>query len=67
MNPTYTTKEKLRAAEREVQFRRQVYGRKVAEGRMTKEEADRQIGLMIAIADDYRAALSAEAKAGLLL
>jgi hypothetical protein len=67
MNPTFTAKEKLRAAEREVSFRRQVYGRKVADGRMTQAEADKQIGLMIAIADDYRAIVAAEDKAGRLL
>lgn len=53
--PKFSDEEKLRAAEREVKFRRRVYPRWVQANRMSQEEADRQIALMDDIADDYRA------------
>lgn len=52
---TFTDAEKLEAAEREVRQRKRVYPRWVSEGRLTQAFADRQIALMEAIADDYRA------------
>jgi hypothetical protein len=50
----YTDEEKFRCVEREVKMRKRVYGRWVATGRMTREEADREIAVMAAIAEDYR-------------
>lgn len=51
----FSDDEKRAAAEREVKFRKRVYARRVAEGRMRQEQADREIALMEAIAADYRA------------
>lgn len=50
---TFTAAEKRAAAERELKFRRRVYPRWIAAGKMTQKEADRQIALMEAIAADY--------------
>jgi hypothetical protein len=52
---TFTDAEKLEAAEREVKQRQRVYPRWVADGRLSQAFADRQLALMRAIADDYRA------------
>ncbi len=62
-----TSREKASCAEREVKQRRRVYGRWVAEGRMTQAFADRQIEVMEAIAQDYRAFADAEEAKGRLL
>ena len=51
---TFTTEEKLKCAEREVGFRKRVYERRVADGRMSRQKADDEISAMQAIADDYR-------------
>lgn len=64
---TYTAREKMMAAAREVGFRRRVYATRVAEGRMKQVEADFQIGVMAAMESDYRAIAEAEDKAGRLL
>ncbi|WP_439137522.1 hypothetical protein [Roseicyclus sp.] len=50
---TFTAAEKRAAAERELKFRRRVYPRWIENGKMTQKEADKQIALMQAIADDY--------------
>lgn len=50
---TFTAAEKQAAAEREVSYRKRVYGRRVAEQKMTKKLADEQIAIMEAIAKDY--------------
>lgn len=52
---SFTAQEKLECAERELKYRRSVYARRVELGHMSAELADRQIALMEAIADDYRA------------
>lgn len=52
---TFTDDDKRAAAEREVKFRRRVYARRVAEGRMRQEQADREIAVMESIAADYKA------------
>jgi len=49
-----TTDDKLASVEREIRMRRRVYGRQVAANRMTQREADREIVIFEAIADDYR-------------
>lgn len=45
---------KLAAIERELKYRRRVYPRWVAEGKMTDGFAAAQIAIFEAIADDYR-------------
>jgi hypothetical protein len=54
MTDNYSDEDKFRCADREVKMRKRVYGRWVATGRMTREEADQQIAIMEAIAEDYR-------------
>jgi hypothetical protein len=56
----FTDREKWQAAERELNMRRRVYPSWVASGRMTQQEADRQIALMDAISDDYQAKVMGE-------
>jgi len=50
----FTDQQKHEAAERELRFRRRVYARRVAEGRMKQEQADHEIEIMSEIANDYR-------------
>ena len=50
-----TAADKMECAERELRYRRRVYGRLVDRGKMTRERADRELELMEAIALDYRA------------
>lgn len=52
---TITAADKLRCAERELKYRRRVYPRMVQQGKMRAVEADLEIAVMRAIADDYRA------------
>ena len=49
-----TAKEKLQCVERELSYRRRVYGRLVERGKMSEREAERELELMEAIANDYR-------------
>lgn len=51
---TITAADKRREAERELAMRRRVYPRMVKTGRMKKHEAERQIAVMEAIAEDYQ-------------
>lgn len=51
----YTAAEKLECVRREIAMRRSVYGNRVRDGRMRQSDADREIGLMEAIARDYAA------------
>ncbi len=51
---TITAADKRREAERELAMRRRVYPRMVETGRMKKHEAERQIAVMEAIAEDYQ-------------
>lgn len=51
----FTDQQKREAAERELKFRKRVYARRVSEGRMKQEQADREIAIMSEIAEDYRA------------
>lgn len=50
---TFTNEDKYKAADREVKQRGRVYGRLVANGKMTREKADYEIEVMEAIASDY--------------
>lgn len=56
----FTAEEKLKAVERELGYRRHVYSRRVANNKMTQAQADRQIGVMEAIAEDYRTLAAGE-------
>jgi len=57
----YSTREKLKALERELAYRRRVYPRLVASGRMSQREADEQVSVFEAIAKDYRDQIEVEA------
>lgn len=48
-----TTDAKLKAVRREIAMRERVYPNRVANGRMTQFEADREIAVMRAIEQDY--------------
>jgi hypothetical protein len=60
MSAPITALEKLTELEREVAVRRKVYDRFIKEGKMTVPEAARRIGIMQAIAEDYRGMLGAK-------
>jgi len=53
MSGAITPQQKHLCALREARMRRRVYARKVTEGKMTPEEAEREIATMEAIAADY--------------
>lgn len=57
---TFDARAKLRCIERELRMRERNYPRWVAEGRMVAGQAQYEIDVMSAIADDYRKALEAE-------
>lgn len=64
---THSAADKLKAITRELGWRRVVYPKRVAEGRMKQADADLQIAIFEAIARDYRAAADAEDAKGRLL
>lgn len=49
-----TDVDKLACIEREIKFRKYVYPRRIENGTMTQEKADREIAIMNVIAEDYR-------------
>jgi hypothetical protein len=51
---SYTTEEKLKELDRELMQRHRVYKRLVANGRMHKDTAMRQIAILTEVAGDYR-------------
>ncbi|TKD50550.1 hypothetical protein [Sphingomonas baiyangensis] len=55
-----TAEDKLEAIRREIAFRKRVYPRRVADGKMTQQLADRQIAIFEAIKDDMLVAVAAE-------
>ena len=61
MTTPVSTVEKLKAAERELAMRRAAYPKWVGSGRMTHDKATREIDIMAAIVEDYRARLWDEA------
>lgn len=63
----FTAREKMQAAAREVNHRRWVYKRLVADGKKTQEASDLSIALMEEIHADYRALFEAEEAKGRLL
>lgn len=52
--PVYTTADKLAAIEHELKYRRDVYPRWIAKGKIDQAYADKQIAIFEAIAADYR-------------
>lgn len=60
---TFTALEKFGEARREVAMRRRVYPHFVERGKLKQEDADRQIAVMEAIAEDYRPAAEEEKRA----
>jgi hypothetical protein len=50
----FTNSDKALCAEREVQQREWVYRRRVADGKMSKAKADRELAIMREIAMEYR-------------
>ena len=49
----FSASEKLEAVEREINYRRHVYARRVAEGKMSQDFADKQIAVFENIRADY--------------
>lgn len=56
----FTNREKMQAAQREVGYRRFVYPRRVADGKMSQKKADDEIALMEEIAVEYGERAKAE-------
>jgi len=50
----YTAHDKLKEVERELFWRHRVYPKMIATNALTQKAAKRQIGIMEAIAEDYR-------------
>jgi len=50
----FTAEEKLREITREIGYRLTLYPRWVANGKISREKADRQLGILKAIARDYQ-------------
>ncbi len=51
---TFTREQKVAALERELKFRREVYGRRVGDKKMSQTKSDYEIGVFEAILKDYR-------------
>ena len=49
----FTNAEKRKEAQREVDYRKYVYPRRVMDKKMTQQQADRQTAIMQEIADEY--------------
>lgn len=64
---TFTNRDKMRCAQRESGYRRFVYGRRVADGKMKQTKADEEIAIMDEIAADYGALATADDKKDTLL
>jgi hypothetical protein len=52
----FTAEQKRKAVDRELSYRRRVYARRVADGKMSPQLAAEQIAIFEAIEDDYAAA-----------
>lgn len=63
----FTAKDKAAAARKESGFRRYVYPRRVADGKMKQADADRQIAIMDEMAADYERQAEVEAQEARLL
>jgi hypothetical protein len=51
---TFSAGQKRAEAEKEVNYRKRVFARLVAEGKMLQSQADYRLAIMREIADDYR-------------
>lgn len=60
----FSLERKLKAIERELGYRSKVYPRRIAQGKMKQREADEEIGVLEAIADDYRRAIDVKGWTG---
>lgn len=49
----FTDEEKLAEITREIEMRHRVYGWQVRNGKMSKEQAQRQIGILLEVKQDY--------------
>lgn len=54
MHTPFTPKDKIRELEREIEMRRQVYGRKVRSGAMDRAQMQYRIDILKAIINDLR-------------
>ena len=52
--------EQIEAVEREIRFRRYVYPRRIAQGKMTQQQADAEIARMEAVLETVKAAALAQ-------
>jgi hypothetical protein len=55
-----TFRDKEACARRELDFRKRVYARRVADGKMKQADADREIEVMASILEDYERASAME-------
>lgn len=55
----FTDEEKIAEIDREIEMRHRVYGWQVRNGKLSKEQARRQLDLMLSIKADYVAKLKA--------
>lgn len=60
MTQLFTATAKLEAVRRELGYRRRVFARRVAGGRMTQAAMDHEIGVFEAIESDYAASARSE-------
>jgi hypothetical protein len=65
--PTYSARDLAQAVERELGYRRRVFPRRVADGKMKQVDADRQIAMFEHIRDRFMAEADAEEAKGRLL
>jgi len=67
MTPRFTNRQKMQCAQREAGFRRFVYAKRVADGKMKQAKADEEIALMDEIAAEYGSAAATDDRMGELL
>lgn len=60
MRPSFTATEKHRELLREIEMRKWLYSSRVLTGSMSRHQAEQQIAIMQAIADDYAKAAEQE-------
>ncbi|MGA7809658.1 hypothetical protein [Bradyrhizobium sp.] len=56
----FTSEQKRKAVEREISYRKRVFPRLIDSGKMTRQMADEQIAIFVAILDDYAKAEASE-------
>lgn len=61
--PAFTWRDKMREAQKEVGYRRFVYPKLVASGKMSQADADRRIAIMDEMAADYGRAAQKQERA----